>query len=75
METAPYFIVIRHIMERRNRDKLANIKGKFVLSYNDHPFIRELYQGFTIEEVERSNSMGIAIGGEKKYKELMIINF
>ena len=57
------------------RDKLANIKGKFVLSYNDHPFIRELYQRFTIEEVERNNSMGIVAGGEKRYKELIIRNY
>ena len=57
------------------RDKLANIKGKFVLSYNDHPFTRELYQGFVIEEVERSNSMGIAAGGERRYKELIIRNY
>lgn len=57
------------------RDKLANIKGKFVLSYNDHPFIRELYQGFVIEEVERSNSLGIVAGGEKRYKELIIRNY
>ena len=57
------------------RDKLANTKGKFVLSYNDHPFIRELYQGFVMEEVERSNSMGIAAGGEKRYKELIIRNY
>ena len=50
------------------------IQGDFP-EINDHPFIRELYQGFVIEEVERSNSLGIAAGGEKGYKELIIRNF
>lgn len=50
------------------------IQGDFP-EINDHPFIRELYQGFVIEEVERSNNMGIATGGEKRYKELIIRNY
>jgi len=31
---------------------LKQIKGKFLLSYNDDPYIRDLYNDFTIEEVE-----------------------
>jgi DNA adenine methylase len=31
---------------------LKQIKGKFLLSYNNDPYIRTLYQGFTIYEVE-----------------------
>ena len=57
------------------RDILSKIKGKFVLSYNDDPFIRELYKEFHIEEVERNNNLGNAVGGKKKYKELIITNY
>lgn len=57
------------------RDILSKIKGKFVLSYNDDPFIRELYKEFHIEEVERNNNLGNAAGGKKKYKELIIMNY
>lgn len=57
------------------RNLLANIKGRVVLSYNDHPVIRELYQDFRIEAVKRCNNLGIAAGGEKKYKELIIRNY
>ena len=54
------------------RDILREIKGKFVFSYNDDPFIRELYQEFHIEAVERGNNLSNAAG--KKYKELIITN-
>lgn len=57
------------------RDKLANIKGKFILTYNNSSFLKELYQDFSIEEVERSNNLGVVLGGEKRYKELIIRNF
>lgn len=57
------------------RDILSQIKGKFVLSYNDDPFIRELYREFYIEAVERNNNLGVAAGGSKRYKELIIRNY
>lgn len=57
------------------KDALSNIKGKFVLSYNDHPFIRKLYQDFFMEAIERNNNLGVAVGGEKRYRELIIKNF
>lgn len=34
------------------RDILKKIQGKFLLSINDSPFIRELFKDFTIEEIE-----------------------
>lgn len=57
------------------KDILSNIKGKFILSYNNQDFIKELYQEFKIEEVERCNNIGNALGKEKKYKELIIRNY
>ncbi|AMJ41006.1 DNA adenine methylase [Anaerotignum propionicum] len=58
------------------RDTLKGIKGKFILSYNDDEFIRELYKDFVIEEVERSNNLKLVMGdGDARYKELIIKNF
>lgn len=47
------------------------IQGRFVLSYNDCPFIRELYQGFTVEPLVRQNNLK---PGEE-YRELLIRNY
>lgn len=58
------------------RDTLKGIKGKFILSYNDDEFIRELYKDFVIEEVERSHNLKMAMGNlGSTYKELIIRNF
>ena len=46
------------------------IKGLFLLSYNDDPFIRELYKDFNIEAIDRSNNMSTG-----RYKELLIRNY
>lgn len=54
----------------RLRDTLAEIKGKFLLSYNDDNFIRELYRDFKIEPVERGNNLS-----NGKFKELIITNY
>ena len=54
----------------RLRDTLSAIKGKFLLSYNDDEFIRELYKNYKIEAVERQNNIS---GG--RFKELIITNY
>lgn len=53
---------------------LLGIKGKFILSYNDDPQIRELYRELNIIEVERQNNLSIG-KDNKRYKELIIKNF
>lgn len=60
---------------RKLAEILRSLKGKWILSYNDDIFIRDLYDGFRIEEVERLNNMGAASGGEKIFKELIIRNY
>lgn len=52
------------------KQHLSNIKGLFLLSYNDNPFIRELYKDFNIEAVERNNNMS-----KGNYQELLIRNY
>lgn len=60
---------------RKRRDILAGIKGKFLLSYNDDVFIRELYQDFIMEEVSRNNNLAMRTGTNKMYNELIIRNY
>ena len=59
----------------RLRDTLSNIKGKFLLSYNDCPEIRELYEGFTIFDFSRIHSMAQRYEAGKEFKELLIGNY
>lgn len=54
----------------RLRDSLAAIKGRFILSYNDHPYVRELYKDFNITPVLRSNNLSSG-----QYSELIITNY
>lgn len=58
----------------RLRNVLGGIKGKFILSYNDCPFIRELYEGYQIESICRANTLA---GNDNKtpFQEVIIRNF
>lgn len=49
---------------------LSDIKGLFILSYNDSEYIRELYRDFEIATTERQNNLSKGL-----YKELIIKNF
>ncbi len=59
---------------RKLREALGKLKGRFLLSYNDCEYIRELYSGCNFTEVERTHSL---VQGEKRprYRELLIKNF
>lgn len=57
------------------RDKLSNIKGKFLLTINDHENIREWYKDFNIKEVQVNYSVSKETKGRGKYKELIITNY
>ncbi len=59
----------------RLRDTLKNIKGKFLLSYNDCPEIRELYNGFSLFDFSRTHSMAQRYEAGKEFKELLIGNY
>ncbi len=54
----------------RLQNTLTAIKGRFLLSYNDDDFVRDLYKGFNISAVERNNSLSVG-----KFKELIITNY
>lgn len=56
--------------------KVANqIAGKFLLSYNDCPFVRELWQGYEMMEVSRLNNIKQRYEGGAEYKEILIANY
>ena len=59
----------------RLRDILANIKGRFLLSYNDCPEIRELYEGYSLFEFSRTHSMAQRYEAGKEFHELLIGNY
>lgn len=67
---AKYFSNEDHL---KLNEVLKNIKGKFILSYNDNDFIRQLYKGFNIVETERQNNLTNKY--YTKYKELIIKNY
>lgn len=55
---------------KRLCEVLHSIKGKFVLSYNDDGYVRELYKDCRIQAVTRNNSLS---SGD--FKEVIITNF
>lgn len=59
----------------RLRDILGNIKGRFLLSYNDCPEIRGLYEGFSLFDFSRIHSMAQRYEAGKEFKELLIANY
>ena len=59
----------------RLRDTLKSIKGKFLLSYNDCPEIRELYDGFSLLDFSRTHAMVQRYEAGREFKELLIGNY
>ncbi len=65
-----YDAVFTEADHERLKAVLSGIKGRFVLSYNDDEYIRELYKDFEIITAERQNNLS-----RGTYKELIIKNF
>ena len=57
------------------RDTLSQIKGKFMVTINDHPKVREWYKDFNIEEVQVPYSIAKEQKARKEYGELIITNY
>src|SRR5699024_5860482 len=54
---------------------LRKIQGKFLLSYNDCEFIRELYKDFYIESCSRVNNMALRYDCSSQFPEVLISNY
>lgn len=59
---------------KRLRDILMSIEGKFIISINDTPEIRDLYSTFNIKRVNTSYMIGGA-QAKKHVGELLIMNY
>ena len=58
-------------------ETLKNIKGKFLVSYNNHPFIKELYKDY---KIILSNEIRYTLGSnvhrnKKEIREIFIMNY
>lgn len=60
---------------RKLRELLGSIRGKFLLSINDHPQVREWYAPFIIEGVETRYTIAKQSKGRQPAKELLIRNY
>ena len=56
----------------RIASQLATSQGRFVLSINDVPEIREIFSAFTIEEVSTTYTIAAKAGAGKPVGELLI---
>ena len=56
-------------------ETLSQIKGKFMVTINDHPKVREWYKDFNIEEVQVLYSIAKEQKARKEYGELIITNY
>lgn len=54
---------------------LKGVKGKFILSYNDDTFVRDLYSDFNIQTAVRNNTLGSHSNNAEKFAELIIKNY
>jgi len=78
----PPYYTKEHLYDREDADafdkheemakQLRAIKGKFLLSYNNEPYIRKLYKGLIIETVEAQYTVS---GSFQTQTELMIRNY
>jgi len=77
----PYYDAEKRYPDRFNpedherlKNRLLELKGRFVLSYNDCEPIRALYSDYEIIKVERFNNL-FKENENKRYHELIIKNF
>lgn len=65
-----YSAVFKEDDHYRLKSVLSGLKGRFILSYNDDDFVRDLYSDFKIRSLERQNNLSSGT-----FKELLITNF
>jgi len=56
------------------RDILKDIKGRFILSYDDNPDVLKLYEGYEIRHVTRTKGINRK-EGKSEFAEVIIANF
>jgi len=56
-------------------DILKTLRGKFILSINDHPKTREIFREFKIAKIKINYTAGAWSGKSKPMTELLISNY
>ena len=54
---------------------MKTLRGKFILSINDHPKTREIFKEFKIAKGKTNYNPGAWIGKSKPITELLISNY
>ncbi|NPV89711.1 MAG: DNA adenine methylase [Firmicutes bacterium] len=70
-----YAVEFRKEDHARLQDTLASCQGKWLVSYNDCQYIRELYEGFHIEAVSRVNNLAQRYDSGCEFPEVLISNY
>ena len=70
-----YEVVFQKEDHMRLRDTLKACRGKWMVSYNDCDFIRELYDGYYITAVTRLNNLAQRYEGGCEFPEVIITNY
>ena len=77
--TVPYRKGIPPFREESHVDLatlLSKIQGRFLLTYNDHSRVRELYKAFKVSEVvSRLNTDKMATANRRLFRQLVIRNY
>ncbi len=74
-ETVGYGVKFGKEEHLKLRDILQNIKGKFILTINEHEEVRSWYSGYYFTEAQVKYSVSKESKGRCMYKELIITNF
>lgn len=59
---------------QRLRDALGRVQGRWLLSYDDHPEVRRLYEGYHVLELDRPTGIN-GQSSSKRYREVLIGNY
>ncbi|MDE1854442.1 MAG: DNA adenine methylase [Thaumarchaeota archaeon] len=54
------------------REVMEGVKGKVMVTYNNHPDVKEAFSGWHIKTVETAHTLQ---GGQRRQKELIITNY
>ena len=79
VETERYYKTRLNCFETADHERLKavlrTIKGRFILTYNDCEFIREMYKDYNICGVSRFNLLSPNANNRAVFKEVIITNF
>lgn len=76
VDTEKYYTAVDFTTDdhKRLNDVLKHIKGRFILSYNDCEFVRDLYKDYNIFTVNRPNLLSSNTSNRNIFREVIITN-